>query len=169
MGQIDEKRTEPTKPQVVGVAKDNIDDLISTTQLGVWEVLTLKGTPLRLRQLRDEFVTGSVQFYELWCEMYRLSPGMLILFTLSKTWSGIEAAVLMHLSSRLLHIIEIGLIRGEVDAHAISMAIVARLSCVVLVAILQWWSEILLSNFQAQVIHHFQVILMRGHYLDLIY
>lgn len=106
MGQTDEKLpSEPVEPKTADPTKDNVDDLITSVQLGIWQVLTLKSSPFNLKQWRDDIFTGSSQFYRLLGDMYRLSPGMMVLFMLSKTWGGVEAAVLMHLSSRLLQIV----------------------------------------------------------------
>jgi hypothetical protein len=85
--------------------KEDLDDLVSSLQLGVWQVLTVKGVPFDPKRWREEFVAGFSHFLRLVSEMYRLSPGMLVLFMLSKMWGGVEAAVLMHLSSRLLRIV----------------------------------------------------------------
>lgn len=105
MGQVDEKSPPSSvKSRTTDSSKEDVDDIVSV-QLGIWQVLTLKGSTFDSKQWRDDIVTGSTHFFQLLWDMYRLSPGMLTLFMLTKAWGGIEAAVLMHLSSRLLQIV----------------------------------------------------------------
>ncbi|KAF9458587.1 P-loop containing nucleoside triphosphate hydrolase protein [Collybia nuda] len=163
MGQTDKKPiSESTDALITDDAEEKLDDLVACRQFGVWEVITLKDVPFDPKQWWFEFSAGLYHFRRLVGEMYHLSPRMLILFLFSKMWGGVEAAVLMHLSSRLLRIIEIGLVKGEVDAHAIIVAVIARLTCVVIVAVLQWWCGKVLPGFKSRIIHHYEILLMQA-------
>lgn len=97
MGQIDEK-----SPQVV---EGKTGDLITSVQLGIWEVLTIQRSPFDPKQWRDDILTGYSQFYRLLADMYRMDSRMFLLFIFSKAWEGVEGAILMHLSNRLLEIV----------------------------------------------------------------
>ncbi|RDB22977.1 Lipid A export ATP-binding/permease protein MsbA [Hypsizygus marmoreus] len=137
-------------------------DEFLTTQIGIWQFWTARGSPFDLRRKIMELVSGLQLFRRLVAEIFSISPGMLILFILSKIWSGVETAVLMQLSTRLLQIIESGLVEGRVDDRAIYMAILSRLSCVVFVAIMQWWTNNSIPVLKTRIIHHYEIYLMRA-------
>lgn len=87
-------------------AKDLIDDAkIVSTQLGIWQFSTLKDSEWNPKIPILEITSTLTLFRRLTLEIYSLSPGLLILYVLSKIWSGIEFALLLHLSSRLLQIV----------------------------------------------------------------
>ncbi|RDB22985.1 putative multidrug export ATP-binding/permease protein YgaD [Hypsizygus marmoreus] len=121
-------------------SKPITNDSVFSTQIGIWQFWTVKSSRLNPRRQWDEIASGLRLLRRLATEIFLISPWMLILFILSKIWSGVESAVLMHLSSRLLRIIEIGILDGHADAHAIYVAMISRLFCVIFVAILKWWS-----------------------------
>ncbi|RDB22903.1 Lipid A export ATP-binding/permease protein MsbA [Hypsizygus marmoreus] len=139
-----------------------VDDSVLSTQVGIWQFWTVRHARFDPRRQWDELVSGLQLFQRLATEIFSICPGMLIMFILSKIWRGVETAVLMHLSSRLLRIIEIGLLEGHADAYAIYMAMASRLSCVIFVAILKWWSETSVAALETQIKHYYEVYLMRA-------
>ncbi|PBK72127.1 P-loop containing nucleoside triphosphate hydrolase protein [Armillaria solidipes] len=101
-------------------------------------------------------------FRRLAIDVYTLEPTLSILFILEKIWSGIESAVLLYLSSRLLRIIEVGLISGTLDSVAILSAVAIRLCCVVLAAFLSWASDGIHPVLRTRVTTHFELHLMQA-------
>ncbi len=126
-----------------------------TVELGVWKVALLNDTHWDYKRKWNNLLMALPLFRRLAIDVYTLEPTLSILFILEKIWSGIESAVLLYLSSRLLRIvcillyselcvahidyqIEAGLISGTVDSVAILSAVAIRLCCVVLAAFLSW-------------------------------
>ena len=82
-----------------------VDATVSTTQIGIWEFSTIKDVKWNPRVPWAELTSAVALFRRLAVEMYNIAPGLLSLYVLSKFWQGIESALLMHLSSRLLQIV----------------------------------------------------------------
>ena len=78
---------------------------LDTKKYGIWDFWTVQQARFDPRRRWEEGVSGLRLFRRLGNEIFGLAPGMLILFILSKIWTGIETAVLMHLSSQLLQIV----------------------------------------------------------------
>ncbi|KAG6826168.1 hypothetical protein H0H92_000907 [Tricholoma furcatifolium] len=135
---------------------------IVTEQIGVWRFSTTKQHKYDLRRTWNEAIAGLALFRRLALEVSAISHMMLFFFVLSKLWEGIESALLMHLSSHLLRILEVGLLRGNHDTFAISMAIISRLSCSALVSGLNWWTSHYSPLFKARVTQYYEVHLMRA-------
>ncbi|KAG5636718.1 hypothetical protein H0H81_007085 [Sphagnurus paluster] len=57
--------------------------------------------------------------------------------------------------------IEVGIREGQVDSYAIYFAIVSRLSCIVFVEVLYWWTKKSVPAFEARVTQHYDMYLMR--------
>ena len=85
--------------------KSTVDPSIVTTQVGIWEFSTLKDVKWNLRVPWDEVTSAFTLFRRLGVEMSSIAPGLLALYILSQFWNGIESALLLHLSSRLLQIV----------------------------------------------------------------
>lgn len=81
------------------------DATVISNQRGIWEFWTVKQSRFDPHRRWTELKSGFQLFRRLATEIFALSPGLLILFILSKLWGGVETAVLMHLSSRLLRIV----------------------------------------------------------------
>lgn len=141
-------------------SEESSNDGILVEQIGVWRYSRMKETvkeALRPQRQWQEILTVFNIYTRLLREIYSISPGLLFLYLCSKVWEGIQSSVLAYLSGRLLwlvslpHIpgsfrrsllfrkIEMGITEGKMNKAAISMAIVARLSCVVFVTVLQMW------------------------------
>jgi hypothetical protein len=84
--------------------KSAVDELVST-QIGVWEFSTLKEIGWNPLVPWVELKSAFALFRRLAFEIYAIAPGLLSLYVISKIWNGIESALLMHLSSRLLQIV----------------------------------------------------------------
>lgn len=84
--------------------KPSTDETVSE-QVGIWEFSTLKQRRWDPRVQLAEIVSGYAFFRRLAVEIYELAPGLLSLYILAKIWNGIESALLLHMSSRLLQIV----------------------------------------------------------------
>ncbi|KAK0440861.1 P-loop containing nucleoside triphosphate hydrolase protein [Desarmillaria tabescens] len=142
-------------------AKDD-QSKIETIALGVWKVSYLKNTPFNVRKQISDLGAAFPYFQRLALEVYSLEPMLAILFVLNKLWKGVEGALLLYFSSRILRIIEIGLIEGVPDTGAILNAVAARIACVVLAAILHWASEQVIPTLKTRITTHFELYLMQA-------
>ncbi|SJL01053.1 uncharacterized protein ARMOST_04369 [Armillaria ostoyae] len=133
-----------------------------TVELGVWKVALLNDMHWDYKRKWNNLLMALPLFRRLAIDVYTLEPTLSILFILEKIWSGIESAVLLYLSSRLLRIIEAGLISGTVDSVAILSAVAIRLCCVVLAAFLSWASDGIHPVLRTRVTTHFELHLMQG-------
>ncbi|PBL01640.1 P-loop containing nucleoside triphosphate hydrolase protein [Armillaria gallica] len=133
-----------------------------TVELGVWKVALLNDTHWDYKRKWNSLLMALPLFRRLAIDVYTLEPTLSILFILEKIWSGIESAVLLYLSSRLLRIIEAGLISGTVDSVAILSAVAIRLCCVVLAAFLSWASDGIHPALRTRVTTHFELHLMQA-------
>jgi hypothetical protein len=84
--------------------KSTVDKTLST-QIGVWQFSTLKNIGWNPKLPLAEVLSAFALFRRLALEIYAIAPGLLSLYILSSIWSGIENALLLHLSSRLLQIV----------------------------------------------------------------
>ncbi|KAG7439707.1 P-loop containing nucleoside triphosphate hydrolase protein [Guyanagaster necrorhizus] len=135
---------------------------LETITLGIWKVSSLKSTPFNIRKQFSDLGSAFPYFFRLAVEVYTLEPVLAIMFVLNKLWKGVEGALLLYFSSRILRIIEIGLVQGAPDMVAILNALTARISCVVLAAILQWASEQVIPTLKTRVTTHFELYLMQA-------
>ncbi|KAG7441585.1 P-loop containing nucleoside triphosphate hydrolase protein [Guyanagaster necrorhizus] len=133
-----------------------------TVELGVWKVVLLNDVHRDYRKNWNNILLALPLFRRLAIDIYTLEPMLSILFVLEKFWSGIESAVLLYLSSRLLRIIEVGLVSGTVNSGAILSAVAIRLCCSALAALLSWASDGIHPILRTRVMTHFQLHLMQG-------
>ncbi|KAJ7677503.1 P-loop containing nucleoside triphosphate hydrolase protein [Mycena rosella] len=89
-------------------------------------------------------------------DVYSIGPGLLSLLFLSKVWSSFEDVFLLHLSSKILSIIEVGLKKGETDTAAIVNAVIARILVVAICATVAWWRTHTTPILQNRVTHYFE-------------
>jgi len=82
-----------------------IDEVVSAEQIGVWEFLTVKQPRWNLLGQWSELKSIIFPYRRLAFEIYTLSPGLLFLYILSKIWIGIEQALSLYLSSRVLQVV----------------------------------------------------------------
>jgi len=141
---------------------DSNDTSISAIQLGVWRVLLQEESSWDIRKHWRDLSSTLPLSRRLATEIFYLDPWLFIFFVVSKVWTGIESALLLYLSSRLLTIIEISITRGQPDATAIFSAVAARLICVVVVAVMEWWGEKLLPTLRSRITCHFELFLMQA-------
>ncbi|KAG6864279.1 hypothetical protein C0993_009050, partial [Termitomyces sp. T159_Od127] len=116
------------------------DPVIIRKQVGIWEFSTIKQPRFDLFRRWEEIVSGIQLFLRLVTEVSTISRTLLLFFALSQLWEGVETAILMHLSSSLLQIVEAGIRDGKADTLAILLAIVSRLYCLAFAATLNWWT-----------------------------
>jgi len=93
---------EKQPPTPLNGPKINIDDI----QLGVWRLKVGKPSGGVLRQHFDSITLAYPLFYRLCSDMFSLSPRIFLFFFVCQFWTGIEAAVSMHLSSSLLRMVK---------------------------------------------------------------
>ncbi|KAK0455665.1 P-loop containing nucleoside triphosphate hydrolase protein [Desarmillaria tabescens] len=133
-----------------------------TVELGVWKVVLLNNARWDYRSRWNNLLLAFPLFRRLAIDVYTLEPTLSILFILEKIWSGVESAVLLYLSIRLLRIIEVGLVSGTLDSFAILGAVAMRLCCVVLAAILSWANDGIRPLLRTRVTTHFELHLMQA-------
>lgn len=78
---------------------------IYSNQLGVWRVLMQQDPYFGIKKQWDNFLTTIPLIWRLSVDIYNLGPGLFIFAILAKVWSGVESALLLYLSSRLLTIV----------------------------------------------------------------
>ncbi|KAF8894755.1 P-loop containing nucleoside triphosphate hydrolase protein [Infundibulicybe gibba] len=129
---------------------------VNRQQFGVWQILTLNEA-FSWRAVLGGFLSGLPLIKRIVLEVYHVAPGDCLRYMLAKLWSGVESALLVYFSTRLLRIIEIGLIEGRPDMYAIASAVAARLLCVVIAGALQWWTEESSPKLRARLTSHFEL------------
>lgn len=77
---------------------------IKTIDLGVHKVL-LAASPWNLRDQWQQVVVALPLFKRLATEIYTLEPFLAVAYVVTQVWSGLESAILLYLSSRLLSIV----------------------------------------------------------------
>ncbi|KNZ75400.1 Lipid A export ATP-binding/permease protein MsbA [Termitomyces sp. J132] len=140
---------------------EGLDHSITTQQVGIWQFSTIKQHQFDPLRRWNEIVSGLQLFRRLATEISTISPTMLILFAMSKLWEGVESAILMHLSSSLLQIVEAGIRDGKANTFSILVAIVSRLSCAAFVAVLDCWTSHYNPAFKTRVVQYYEMYLMK--------
>ncbi|KAG5641691.1 hypothetical protein DXG03_004423 [Asterophora parasitica] len=130
--------------------------------MGVWQFWTFKQSRFDPQANLDEFVSGLKLFRRLVLDISSFAPKMLILFILSKLWEGVESALLMHLSSQLLRIMELGVREGKVDTWAIYTAVASCLLCSAFFAVLNWWTSHTIPAFRSRIMQYYEIHLMQA-------
>ncbi|KIM46798.1 hypothetical protein M413DRAFT_440368 [Hebeloma cylindrosporum] len=146
------------KQPTLKASKIIIDDI----QLGVWRLKVGETSGWSLRGQLDSITSAYPLFYRLFSDVFSLSPRIFTLFFVCQLWSGIEDAVLMHLSSSLLRMIEAGIVTGNPDKHGILWAMFSRLACAALAACLAWYSQINMALLRRRITQHFSVHLLKS-------
>lgn len=96
MDVMKEKQSTPNGPKII------IDDI----QLGVWRLKVGKPPGWVLRQHFNSITSAYPLFRRLCRDIFSLSPRIFVSFFVCQFWSGIEDAVLTHLSSSLLRMVK---------------------------------------------------------------
>ncbi|KAJ6525313.1 P-loop containing nucleoside triphosphate hydrolase protein [Mycena vulgaris] len=125
-------------------------------RLGVWRVLTEKETSIGLGARWRKITSMIPTIVSFSSDVYSVGPGLLSLIFLSKVWSSFEDVLLLHLSSKILSIIEVGLKDGEPDTAAIVNAVIWRMLVVGISATVGWWRTRTTPIMQNRVTHYFE-------------
>ncbi|KAK0435827.1 P-loop containing nucleoside triphosphate hydrolase protein [Armillaria borealis] len=143
------------------LAAENKGEL-ETFQLSVWKVSIFKSSPLNLRKQFLDLKDALRYFQRLAIDVYTLEPMLATLFVLNELWSGIQGALLLHLSSEILRMVEMGLVHGAPQTDAILKALALRIFFVAFAALLQWESERVLPTLKTRIKTHFELFLMQA-------
>ncbi|KAJ7147109.1 P-loop containing nucleoside triphosphate hydrolase protein [Mycena crocata] len=131
-------------------------------QLGVWRVLTEKENSIGFTARCTKITNIMPTVQKLVLDVYRVGPGLLSLIFLSKLWSSFEDVFLLHLSSKILSIIEVGLKEGKPDTATIINAIIARIIIVMVSAIVEWWRKQATPTMKNRVKHFYEDLIFRS-------
>ncbi|KAJ7310586.1 P-loop containing nucleoside triphosphate hydrolase protein, partial [Mycena albidolilacea] len=136
---------------------------IRTLQLGVYRVVTQAFSPLSLREQWNKAPRVFPTWLRLIKDVYTSSPWLFSLLLVVHIWhASIEPTLSLHLSSRVLTIIEAGLKTGSPDGAAIFRAVALRMLCLVFTAAVNLWSGRLESRLEDKVILKFQNLVLRS-------
>lgn len=94
MGPTDEKKDLPSGSQD--------DVVIESKQLGVWRLLWVSDKGRPISQYIEEFRTFAPYVTLLFFEVYAVAPRLFMFFVMSRVWAGVEHALTMYLSTRIL-------------------------------------------------------------------
>ncbi|KAJ7259597.1 hypothetical protein B0H12DRAFT_421106 [Mycena haematopus] len=127
-------------------------------KLGVWRVLTEKeiqtSAGFATRWKKITALLPTIQRFVT--DVYTVGPGLLLLIVLSRVWSAVEDVLLLHLATKVLSIIEVGLREREPDTEAIVNAVVARILVVAISAAVQWWRSRATPIMENRCFHYFE-------------
>ncbi|KAJ2919899.1 hypothetical protein MD484_g561, partial [Candolleomyces efflorescens] len=146
----DDKKVAPGSDAVV----------IESKQLGVWRLLWATNKGRGLNQYIEEFKVYTPYVARLFLDVYAIAPRLFVCFILSRVWAGVENALSMYLSSKILRAIELGISQDPSFVEEILWALGLRVLCSVLIAYLGWLSNDINSQLQARVTSHFDIYLM---------
>ncbi|KAJ6630319.1 P-loop containing nucleoside triphosphate hydrolase protein [Mycena sp. CBHHK59/15] len=127
---------------------------IQSMQLGVYRVVTEILPPIspieHWRKAKRLFPTLA----RLTRDVYSVGPGVFFLFIITEVWiSCLEPTLTLHLSSRILSVIEAGLRKGSPDGFAIFLAVALRMTCLIFTTAIRWWSV----RFEPVIQHRIEV------------
>ncbi|KAJ7745860.1 hypothetical protein DFH07DRAFT_776621 [Mycena maculata] len=91
------------------------EELMEEMTLGVWCVRTAKETSADLRACWRKITSMTPTIQRFFTDVVYLGPGLVSLAFLARPWSSVNGVLLLHLSSRILSMIEIGLKEGRPD------------------------------------------------------
>ncbi|KAJ6500825.1 P-loop containing nucleoside triphosphate hydrolase protein [Mycena sanguinolenta] len=155
--------TESKEDASMGSTADVAGPPIGSLQLGVYRVVTEVLPPLSLREQWKKASRVIPTLLRLVRDVYSLSPWLFSLWILAQVWeSGIEPTLSLHLSSRVLTIIEAGLKNGSPDGAAIFRAVALRMLCVVFSAVIDQWKDRLEYKLMDKLDLMFQKIILRA-------
>ncbi|KAJ7222997.1 hypothetical protein B0H12DRAFT_292569 [Mycena haematopus] len=142
-------------------------DAFTTLNLGVWRVLMPQevvagGVFSTAKQKWNSIVLAYPVVQKFFYQIYQLSPQLFVLLILLKLWEGAESVLMLYVTGRLLRIIEVGLTEGRPDVSAITQALIARLLCVTVTAVVDWAREYISPIFEDRVRLHFEDHLLQA-------
>jgi hypothetical protein len=76
--------------------------VIESKQLGVWRLLWATNKGRRYSQYIEEFQVYTPYVIRLFLDVYGIAPRLFVFFVLSHVWAGVENALSMYLSTRIL-------------------------------------------------------------------
>ncbi|KAK7036018.1 ABC transporter ATP-binding protein [Favolaschia claudopus] len=136
---------------------------IKAQQLGVYRVITEVSPPFSLSTPWKQAKTALPTLLRLFKDVYTASPWLFVLFALGHVWStGIEPVLSLHLSSRVLNLIEAGLRTGNPDKSVIFQAVILRLICTAFTAVVNRERHRLESKLNGKVNLKFQGFILRA-------
>ncbi|KAJ7221467.1 P-loop containing nucleoside triphosphate hydrolase protein [Mycena pura] len=127
------------------------DSSIHVLQLGVWRVFFVKEVALA-RWHRFKTVLPTVK--QLTIDFSELAPVLFPLYSLAIIFLLVDGTILWHLFSRILLLVEIGLVEGRFDYVAIAFAVAARVAFAVLFTAVSCWSRKAECIVQNRIVHH---------------
>ncbi|KIM76348.1 hypothetical protein PILCRDRAFT_826332 [Piloderma croceum F 1598] len=128
-------------------------------QLGVWRVLVAKSV---VKLPGKDLLSALPLILVFAAEVYTLAPGLVVLFILTKVWSGIQSSLILRTSSHLLTVLETTLVSGKSDGNAIVQAVLVQTLCMIVGSIVEWWGAYLESRLQPKVKFYFEDLLLRA-------
>ncbi|KAF9552400.1 P-loop containing nucleoside triphosphate hydrolase protein [Agrocybe pediades] len=110
----------------------------------------------------NDFVSSIPLLRKLLRDVTSVAPGLFSLYLVCMVWQGVEGSIMMHLSNQLLKMIEVGIVTGEYDTWRITIAIIIRLLCTVLVTYLQSYGSRILDLLDGAVTRHFELMILKA-------
>ncbi|KAJ6494288.1 P-loop containing nucleoside triphosphate hydrolase protein [Mycena sanguinolenta] len=167
MGAPPEKASTSTNEKDASSPSVDETDAFTTLNLGVWHVLLPKeivsgGVISTTKQKWDLIALAFPVVRKFFRQIYQLSPQLFVLLILLKLWGGVESVLLLYLSDRLLRVIEVGLTEGRLNVSAITQALVARLICVTVTAIMHWGRDYISPILEDRIRLHFKAHLLQA-------
>ncbi|TEB23738.1 P-loop containing nucleoside triphosphate hydrolase protein [Coprinellus micaceus] len=162
---VDEKRRDhPTEPSNPIEPDKYADVVLQQEQLGIYRLVfaTSKNKRMLLMNEIQDMRHSAPHLVRLFKDVYGLSPSLFGYVILGKVWAGLEDALLVYLSTRLLRVIEIALSSGEPFASELIWALGLRVACTALAAYLLWLGQKLENRLMGLVISHYDLYLMKA-------
>ncbi|KAK0231574.1 P-loop containing nucleoside triphosphate hydrolase protein [Armillaria fumosa] len=140
---------------------------VETIQLGIWKVVMAK-SPMNHLDISKRWnrIASTVPFLKrLAIDVYTLDPCLSVLYVLTRIWWGVESAVSLYLSSRLLKTIEACLLEGKPNTGAILNALLVRVVALIATTTMRWAIERIVPPLKSKVDNHFKLYLMQAQLL----
>lgn len=136
---------------------------LESLQLGAWNVLLERrslATSLTARW--HQLIVAIPLFRRTFIDLYCMEPALMRRVIALKVWTGVEGAVTLHLSSKLLKLLETGVKAGELDGYSLLRAAFAKLVCSVIASVAQLASDSLQRDMLGYSSAYFLHIRMRA-------
>ncbi|KDQ61149.1 hypothetical protein JAAARDRAFT_55856 [Jaapia argillacea MUCL 33604] len=163
--EVTEKKKETLTP--ANSDSEELPSAIESIQLGVWRLLLLR---------EPSFVFPGASAVSRWKEAYvalplfrrfcrdvsNLGPTLVLVFLATKVWSGLEYAITLALSERILGLIEAGVTEKNLDSQALLLAVCYQIFFSVVGAIMHWFTQIILPKLKTRFLYYYEKELMRA-------
>ncbi|KAF9525800.1 P-loop containing nucleoside triphosphate hydrolase protein [Crepidotus variabilis] len=130
------------------------------SQVGIWKLVVGNNVATNLFTEAKAVKEAVPLFLVLVANIYAAAPYQFLMFTLCQLWYGIEDAIQMHISSTLLHKIELGLSTKTVDVNGLAWSLAARVCFSVLAAYTQWCSTSVIPGLESRIRSHLDIMIM---------